>query len=120
MFVQPCISLATDDTVRGKKKKTGHLLDPRRSAREEIAPAFFEAKTACYPFRKGAITRLGEWLVRRGLITRAELFAALDAAFRYNCRLGDTLVWMELLPRQRVEEEMGRFSVYRGAPRSAM
>ena len=51
--------------------------------------------TAAYRLPQGAIEKLGEWLVRRGLIARAELFTALDAAFRHGCRVGDALVWLE-------------------------
>jgi len=66
--------------------------------------------TRHYPLDDKPIDRLGEWLVRRGLISRAELFTALDASFRHNCRLGDALVWLDVLDRGRVELEAGRFA----------
>jgi hypothetical protein len=59
--------------------------------------------------------RLGEWLVLRGLIDRAELFLALDVSFRYNCRLGDALVWLEVLDRGAIEREVARMK-YRVPP----
>jgi len=51
------------------------------------------------------VIRLGEWLVRRGLIRREALFRALDTAYRHNCRLGDAVVWMHLLDRETLERE---------------
>jgi hypothetical protein len=62
-------------------------------------------------------TRLGEWLVRRGLITRVELFLALDASYRHCCRLGDALVWLEILSRGLVELEVARFDGHRSRRR---
>jgi hypothetical protein len=49
--------------------------------------------------------RLGEWLVRRNLISRSELFDALDHCYRRRCRIGDALVALGLLARARVESE---------------
>lgn len=66
--------------------------------------------TRCYPLDDRPIDRLGEWLVRRGLISRVELFTALDAAYRHSCRLGDALVWLDVLDRGRVELEASRFA----------
>jgi hypothetical protein len=60
----------------------------------------------------GAITCLGEWLVRRGAIDRAELFTALDVSFRHGCRLGDALVWLDLLSRGQVEQEARRHQAH--------
>jgi hypothetical protein len=68
--------------------------------------------TVAYPLPEGAIEQLGEWLVRRGLIDRAELFMALDASFRHGCRLGDALIWLELLDRNRLEAEARRFHAF--------
>jgi hypothetical protein len=71
------------------------------------------AATSEYPLPGGEIARLGEWLVRRGVIDRCELFTALDASFRHRCRLGDALVWLELVERGRLEAEASRFARYR-------
>lgn len=48
---------------------------------------------------------LGEWLVRRNLISRGQLFEALDVAFRHDCRLGDAVVWLGLVGRAELELE---------------
>ena len=72
--------------------------------------------TTEYPLPGGRIARLGEWLVRRGAIDRRELFTALDASFRHRCRLGDALVWLELVDRGRLEREALRFERYRERP----
>jgi hypothetical protein len=53
--------------------------------------------------------RFGEWLVLRNLIDRQELYTALDVTFRFNCRLGDSLVWLDILGRQLVEREVSLF-----------
>ena len=58
------------------------------------------------------ITRLGEWLVRRGLISRVELFTALDVTHRHRCRLGDALVWLDILDRGLLEAEVRRFTCF--------
>ncbi len=85
--------------------------------REE--PPRFAAATTEYPLPGGQIVRLGEWLVRRGVIDRRELFTALDASFRHRCRLGDALVWLELVERRRLELEVHRFERYRARPGGA-
>ncbi len=72
-----------------------------------------EVPTAAYPALPRASPRLGEWLVARGLLERAELFTALDASFRHGCRLGDALVWLELLERGTVESEARRLAQVR-------
>ncbi|MCA9664416.1 MAG: hypothetical protein KC503_02475 [Myxococcales bacterium] len=50
-------------------------------------------------------TRLGDWLVNRGLIDRYQLFAALNRSFHDGCRLGDAIVALDYLPRDVVELE---------------
>jgi len=47
----------------------------------------------------------GEWLVKRSLINRAELFAALNESFIGRCRIGDAVVRLGLLRRTAVERE---------------
>ena len=49
--------------------------------------------------------RLGEWLVRRELINRRDLFVALDLSYQREMRLGDALVSLGVLQRLRVESE---------------
>lgn len=67
------------------------------------------------------VARLGEWLVSRGLLHRTELFMALNTAYRHNCRIGDALVWMDLLDRPTLEREAISYhrqavSLYHHAP----
>jgi hypothetical protein len=71
------------------------------------------APTAVYELPEGSIRRIGEWLVRRGLIDRVQLFTALDASYRHGCRLGDALVWLELVDRGRLEAEVRRYHAFR-------
>lgn len=52
--------------------------------------------------------RLGDWLVRRGLISRADLYFALNASFEKQLRLGDALVSGGVLPRSVLEAEARR------------
>jgi hypothetical protein len=51
--------------------------------------------------------RFGDWLVRRGLINRVELFVALNTVYGGSemLRLGDALVRSGVLPRAVVESE---------------
>ncbi len=77
-------------------------------------PAATSSATLVYRLPADEIRHLGEWLVRRGLINRTQLFCALDVSFRYRCRLGDALVWLELVDRQRLEAEVRRFRALRG------
>ena len=58
--------------------------------------------------------RFGDWLLRRGLITRAELFRALEQAKTHCCRVGDALVALGPLSRSRVEEEATAFLTFAG------
>lgn len=58
--------------------------------------------------REQAKPRLGEWLVEQSLISRQDLFLALNAAFVANCRIGDALVGLGLLRRELVELEACR------------
>jgi hypothetical protein len=53
--------------------------------------------------------RLGEWLVNRGLLSRSQLFEALNLAFRERCRLGDALVRLARIDRQTLEREVSWF-----------
>jgi hypothetical protein len=74
---------------------------------------FLETETLHYPLHGEPIVRFGEWLVRRGLISRADLFVALHVADRHAWRLGDALVWLDTVDRQRVEREARRFDGFR-------
>jgi hypothetical protein len=56
--------------------------------------------------------RFGEWLVRRGLITATDLFAALHDAFVSSFRVGDVLVMRGLMERRQVEEEARAFRAF--------
>lgn len=58
--------------------------------------------------------RFGDWLVRRGLIQRTDLFAALTCSRTNGFRLGDALVALALLERAQVEEEAQAFSTFVG------
>jgi len=50
--------------------------------------------------------RFGDWLVRRGLINRVDLFDALSTVYGdEQLRLGDALVRSGVLPRAVVETE---------------
>lgn len=81
--------------------------------------------TRCYPLRRRFTGRLGEWLVHRGLISRADLFTALNTSFRHSCRIGDALVWLQAIDRGRLETEVSNYqrltvrstAVYRPAHR---
>lgn len=59
-----------------------------------------------------AIILFGDWLIRRGLIDREQLFAALSLAYVEDCRVGDALVELGVLPRQLVEEEAQAHRLY--------
>lgn len=55
----------------------------------------------------------GDWLVRRGLINRGQLFNALNLSFRIGFRIGDALVALKVLSRNQVEDEAQRHHVFR-------
>lgn len=67
---------------------------------------------------KAQRVRLGEWLVRRALISRFSLYQALVVAFQENCRLGDALVQLGHLQRDGVEREARAMDDARAARRS--
>jgi hypothetical protein len=58
------------------------------------------------------ILRFGDWLVRRGLIDRGQLFAALNLSFMMGFRVGDALVEMRVLTRSLIEEEARAHSTF--------
>ncbi len=63
------------------------------------------------------VFRLGEWLIRRALIDRTQLFRALSLADQERCRLGDALVKLGVLSRELVEAEVRTFLLTRpGTP----
>jgi hypothetical protein len=47
----------------------------------------------------------GDWLVRRGLIDRRQLFLALSLAHVRSYRIGDAIVALQLLERELIEQE---------------
>jgi hypothetical protein len=57
------------------------------------------------PLEPPSRIRFGDWLVRRRLITSADLFTALHDAFLCSCRVGDVLVMRGVMQRNQVEEE---------------
>lgn len=50
--------------------------------------------------------RIGDWLVHRRLVTRHQLLLALKRAYRRRCRLGDAVVELDFLDRDRIEAEV--------------
>lgn len=48
---------------------------------------------------------LGEWLVRRGVLTRHQLFLALSTSHQLQCRLGDAAIVMGFVPPNLLEAE---------------
>jgi hypothetical protein len=66
--------------------------------------------------------RIGDWLVHRRLVTRYELLLALKRAYRKRCRLGDAVVELRYLDRERLEAEisaMASFNTLLSAPQHA-
>jgi len=55
----------------------------------------------------------GDWLVRRGLINRGQLFAALNLAYQKRFRIGDALVEQGILSRPEIEDEAKRHTTFR-------
>ena len=61
--------------------------------------------------------RFGEWLVQRGVLTRAELLLALLDSALHDWRVGDAVVVLGLASRRRVEAEVECFERSEGAAR---
>jgi hypothetical protein len=79
-----------------------------RSGRTDLTPIFTDTsqlmkKEEDEPFTDSL--RFGEWLVRRGLISSKDLFAALHDSYQYALRIGDALVDLEVLDRKTIEQE---------------
>jgi len=53
--------------------------------------------------------RFGEWMVRQGLLTRAQLLRALATSHLHDWRVGDAVVVLGIAQREQVETEAGRF-----------
>lgn len=58
------------------------------------------------------VFRFGDWLVSRGLISREQLFNGLARAFRESSRIGDALVRMDAIERDRIEEEASSYHTF--------
>jgi hypothetical protein len=71
------------------------------------------ATTADHDHRGEPQLPFGDWLVRRGLIDRGQLFFALTLSFQRGIRVGDALVNLRVLSRRQVEEEAEKHQVFR-------
>lgn len=78
--------------------------------RRDATPACIYNRGQLQPGGVGSYFRFGDWLVRRGLIDRHQLFIALCRAGARGLRLGDALVDLELVDRGQVEEEARTFA----------
>lgn len=58
--------------------------------------------------------RFGEWLVRRGALSRGQLLRALATSHLHDWRIGDAVVVLRFARRSRVEAEAERFDSQRG------
>jgi hypothetical protein len=56
--------------------------------------------------------KFGDWLLRRGLISRADLYQALQRAAALRIRIGDALVAEQMMPRTQVEHEASAFAAF--------
>jgi len=76
------------------KKETGLLIFENASVRKEI---FIEDGCPSYASSNLASELLGEFLVRKGIITRIELELALAMMDKFGGHLGETLLGLEIL-----------------------
>jgi hypothetical protein len=79
-------------------------IEPSRRLRGDETPTYVQASEMPPPELDPKI-RFGDWLVRRGLISRAQLYKALEVARTRSCRIGDALTELQLVDRLCVEEE---------------
>jgi hypothetical protein len=87
-------------------------IEPRSLPQGDETPSFVLLQ---FPDRQVAAEdpfRFGEWLVRRELITREDLFNGLSLARHRGYRLGDALVNLGLLWRSTVEREALSFATF--------
>jgi hypothetical protein len=107
--------------VQGAKDAQWLRIEPSRRRRGDETPTYVRASEM--PISAEQRIRFGDWLVRRGLITRAQLYRALEIARSRACRIGDALVEMELINRLGIEEEASAHSAFAalqsGAPLTA-
>ncbi len=61
----------------------------------------------------------GDWLVRRGLIDRRQLFLALSLAHVRSYRIGDAIVALQLLERELIEQEAAAHDTFVAFTRAA-
>jgi hypothetical protein len=85
-------------------------IEPFHPGRGDATPACIYNRGRLNPGGIGSYFRFGDWLVRRGLIDRHQLFVALSHASARSTRLGDALVELELVDRCQVEEEAAAFA----------
>lgn len=71
---------------------------------------------AATPQSPSSHARFGEWLVRRGVLTREQLLRALATSHLHDWRIGDAAVVLGLARRARIEAEAERFLALQAWP----
>lgn len=120
MRIAPTGPTRPDDTPRYSYVTASKLVDGSilrvepstdRSA-EDATPCCVVTAAQMRPRAASQRLRFGDWLVRRGLIDRSDLLAALICADRQRCRVGDALVALALLDREQIEQEAAAFGTF--------
>lgn len=99
--VRPGPIIVTDDLVISVEPDY-------RPQRDDPTPLYIthpDGRSPFPEFEERSGLRFGDWLVRRDLISRVQLYHALHLARSTGCRIGDAVVDLSLLERARVEEE---------------
>ena len=87
-------------------------IEPEYPRDHDDTPAYVFSADEIRPRADEEQLLFGDWLVRRGLISRFSLYAALAEATAADCRVGDALVTLRMLRRRQVEEEARAFNVF--------
>jgi hypothetical protein len=87
-------------------------IEPSRKQRPDVTPAYVFSPSELEPRLREQQASFGDWLVRRGLVSRTQLFVALSRSRTSCCRVGDALVELKYLARKKVEAEARAFDRY--------
>jgi hypothetical protein len=111
--IEPAQPGRRDETPQHlERRPVERRIEATRPPRSDETPLYSYTVVAPAARTRSPALRFGDWLVRRGLISHADLFDALHDAFLYAARVGDVLVRRGTLERGQIEEEARAFDIF--------
>lgn len=87
-------------------------IEPSRKQKPDVTPAYVFCPRELGTRTGQQQVSFGDWLVRRGVISRTQLFLALSQCRTSSCHVDEALVELKLLARKKVEAEARAFDKF--------